>query len=204
MIATLFVPLKLFVLQSLPGERYINSRAVVFIMGKEKTEEVYTHGGKIAWIRLKHSGLYDLEALLGAARGWFFGHKYYIIDNEHSEGVKSGGKEIRVLWTAMRDVTEYIRFKVEFEVMVLREIDVLVEENGKKTKKQQGDLEIRFRASIMKNYRKTFHGAGKEFMRQMYEKYLIRRELKGYEDKLTNEGNELWEAMKGVLGSFKT
>ena len=171
-------------------------------MGREKTETVYTHGTAVAWIRLKHSGLYDLEALLGAAKGWFLGHKYYLIDTEHTEGVKSSGKEIRITWTAQREVNDYIRFKVEFEVVVLREIDVLVEENGKKTKKQQGDVEVRFRAAMLKNYRKTFRGMGKEFMRQTYEKYLIRRELDAYQQKLTTEAQEFWDAMKGVLGSF--
>ena len=172
-------------------------------MGKEKQEKINVHGGSINWVRLKYSGLYDIEKLMGAARQWFLDHKYIVIESEHSEAVKGSGREIRFEWKPERKVTDYIKFMFEFEVVILREVDVVVEEQGRKNKMQQGDLELRFRTAMAKNYRKTFKGVGKEFLRQTYEKYLIKRELEGYEAKLNSEGDEFWDLMKQVLGSFK-
>lgn len=169
-------------------------------MGKEKDESVYIHGSKVAWVRMKHSGLYDFRQLMSAARAWFLSRNYYIMESEHSEAVKGGGKESRFDWKAVRRVTDYVQFWVQFEVVIYRELDVVVEEDGKKKRMQQGDIEVRFRTWILKNYRKTFRGPGKEFFRQTYEKYLIKRELKGYEGKLDTEGNALWDVIKATLG----
>ncbi len=172
-------------------------------MGKEKKETVWVYGSEFGWVRLKHAGLYDLDTLLGAAKSWFMSKKYFIQEAEHTEAVKGGGKEIVFLWQPFRDVTDYVRFKFEFQVIIYREVDVVVESDGKKVKMQQGDIEVRFRNSMVKNYRQTFRGPGKEFMRQTYEKYLIRRELDDYQNKLTGEGAEFWDVIKGVLGGFK-
>ena len=184
-------------------ERYINLDRCLYLMGKEREESTYVHGSPVVWVRMKHSGLYDLHGLMGAARGWFNGRKYNIIEAEHSESVKGAGKEIRFEWKAVRSVTDYIQFFMQFEVVIYRELDVVVEEQGKKKRMQQGDIEIRFKTWMVKNYRKTFRGPSKEFFRRTYEKYLIKRELLEYEGKLNNEGDAFWEIIKGILGGYQ-
>ena len=171
-------------------------------MGAEKNDKNFGHGSDISWVRLKYSGLYDLDALLGAARGWFNRSKYFVIDAEHSEAVKSSGKEITVVWRPVRSVNDYVQFQFEFEISITKEIDVLVEEHGKKVKKQQGDMEIRFKNAMAKNYRQTFRGPTKEFLRQTYEKYLIRSELDDYRRKLMVEGEDFWTTIKKTVGGF--
>ena len=171
-------------------------------MGHEKSEKNYGHGGAISWVRLKYSGLYDLDALLGAARGWFNKMKYFVIDTEHSEAVKSSGKDITIIWEPERNVNDYVKFQFKLEISIYREIDVLVEEHGKKVRKQQGDMEIRFRNVMVKNYRQTFRGPAKEFLRKTYEKYLIRSELDDYRRKLMAEGEDFWTAIKKTVGGF--
>lgn len=171
-------------------------------MRKEQSDTFWVHGGPNQFIRMKHSGLYDLEFLMRSARGWFGARGYYVIESEHSEAVKGAGKEMKFDWQVVRYVTDYVQFKFQFEVVVYREVDVVVEENEKKKRMQRGDLEARFRTSMVKNYRKTFRGPGSEFLRQTYERYLIKRELEGYEAKLNAEGDEFWDMVKRILGGF--
>jgi len=151
---------------------------------------------------LKYSCIYDLDALLGAARGWFKTMKYFVVDAEHTEAVKSSGKEIIIVWKPTKNVNDYVQFQFEFEISISKEFDVLVEEDGRKVKKQQGDMEIRFKNAMSKNYRQTFRGAGKEFLRRTYEKYLIRSELDDYRKKLGIEGEEFWTLIKKTVGGF--
>jgi len=172
-------------------------------MGKERQETVWIFGTDVQWFRIKHSGLYDMDKLLTAAKGYLSSKRYITVDAEHTEAVKGGGKEIRIEWKPFRNVNDYLKFNLNFEVTVWRELDVLVDENGKKVKMQQGDLEVRFKASMAKNYRKTFRGPGKEFLRQTYEKYLIRRDLEQYEKVLQQEAEEFVDTIKMVLGSFR-
>lgn len=170
-------------------------------MGKEKSEKVDVHGP--GYFRLKHSGLYDLHSLLQQATSWLLEMDYIPSKAEHTESVKSSGKDIKIIWTPFRNVTEYLRFSMTIEFLIFRQIDVVVEEKGGKAKRQQGDLEIRYKSEMVKNYRQTFRGAGKELARQTYEKYLIKRELEEYEEKLRNEGDILLDHFKRVLGSFR-
>lgn len=149
---------------------------------------------------MKHSGLYNLHELLNATRGFLQGKGYFIMDSNHSESVKSSGKEISFEWKAVRNVTDYLQFFFQVEIVILREVDVLVEEQGHKVRMQQGDIEVRFKTWMNKNYRQTFHGPTKEFLRQTYEKYIIKQQLSGYEGKLNNDGDAFWDLIKKTLG----
>ena len=172
-------------------------------MGLEKEKEIFVHGSKVRWLRLKHSGLYDIEKLLSVAKAWFNERKYTFVETEHSEAVKSAGKEGKMSWTPFRNINNYLRYWFEFEIVIYREVDVVAEDGGRKLRMQQGDLEFRLKTKIIKNYRNTFRGPGKEFMRQTYEKYLIRRELRDHMIKLQAEGDDLLNEVKKVLGSFR-
>lgn len=149
---------------------------------------------------MKHSGLYDLHHVLNTTRGFLQGKGYFIMDNGHSESVKSSGKEITFEWKAVRSVTDYVQFFFQVEIVILREVDVVVEQNDRKVRMQQGDIEVRFRTWMNKNYRQTFHGATKEFLRQTYEKYIIKQQLSSFEGKLNNDGDAFWDLIKKTLG----
>jgi len=171
-------------------------------MGKEKERENIVHGNKRAGFQITYDGVYDLDELLRAITGWFSQWVYDVAPEEHSEKVGSDGKEMKVIIKAFRKVTEYVKFAVEVEIVIYREVDVVVDYKGKNLKQQKGEVQVRVKTAMQKNWLKTF-SAGQEFLRQTYEKYLIRRELEGYREKIRQEGNDFLDTIKGVLGSFR-
>lgn len=170
-------------------------------MGKEKDEKVSIYGP--AFVRIKHSGLYDIEQLIGDIKGWVFSKKYIPAEEEHTENVKPAGKEIRYVISPLRNVTDYIRFAITVEISIYREMDVVLEEETGKTPKQRGDLEVRVKATMIKNYKSTFRGASKEFLRRTYEKYLIKSQLEEYEQKLKDDVDELLDIIKASLQAHR-
>ncbi len=170
---------------------------------KERTEDVYVTGGPRRYFRIMYSGIYDIDTILANISKWLSRRKYAPIVSEHTEGVTSAGLNVRMIMIPFRNVNEYIRFFIEIEIDILRGVDVLVEENGRQIKKQKGDIEIRTRSFMRKNYRMTFKGRGKEFFRRTYEAYVIKQELDNYEAKLRDETKELLDFIGEVLQKFR-
>ncbi len=170
-------------------------------MGKEKKKEIGVLGGGRQLLRIDYSGVYDLNALLQTIKGFFLEKKYVIIDEEHTESVKPDGRGIKIVMKPFRDIDEYVKFQIAVELLIWRSLDVVMEEaSGKKIRKQKGDIEFRFKATMIKNYKKTFaENKLSELMRQTYEKYIIKKRLLDYEDKLYNEAQDLVSRIKRTL-----
>ena len=169
----------------------------------EKALKNYVTGSSRGWALIRHSGIYDLELLTGKIREWFLNRTYLMEEREHSEAVKTSGKELKFDIAAFRKVSDYVIFHIDIETVILRNLDILVEEDGKKVKKQQGDMDIRIKAYIGKNYQNTFKGGIQEFLRIIYERFIARSVLRNYRIKLSKETESLIEEIKEVLGMTK-
>lgn len=174
-------------------------------MGKEKSTSVYVLGSKRSWSRIIYSGLYDLNAVMGAMNGFLSERKYVPVQREHSEAVKTSGREYTIEMAPFRNVTEYVQFGMQVYILIWRDVDVIVQENGKQVPLHKGDLELRFKAYMRKNYKSTFKETSKagEFFRQTYEKYIIPGTLLYYEGKLFAEAEELMRRVKDALHEWR-
>lgn len=169
-------------------------------MGKEQKKDVFVIGGKPGWTPIKYSGIYDLRALMNSINSYLNSRRYNVIQIEHTEKVTAAGREIKIEIAPFRDVSDYVRFSINIIVSILRNIDVVVEENGRKVKRQEGDVDILVKAKISKNYKSTFSPTkGGELFRKTYEKYITKKKLEEYEDKLKAEIKELMNKIKETL-----
>ncbi len=164
-------------------------------MGKEKERENIVHGNKRVGFQITYDGVYDLDELLRAITGWFSEWMYDTAPEEHSEKVGSDGKEMKIIINAFRKVTEYVKFTFKIEIVIYREVDVVVDYKGKNLKQQKGEVQVRVKTTMQKNWMKTF-SARQEFLRQTYEKYIMKKTLSNYEDKLRLEGDSLIRLIK--------
>ena len=65
---------------------------------------------------------------------------------------------------------------------------------------QKGDFTIRFKSKFKKNWNNSFGRSGfQEFLRQLYEKYIIKQRLVGYEGKLWDETYGLIDLTREIL-----
>ena len=78
--------------------------------------------------------------------------------------------------------------------------DTEVEIDGKKTSLQKGEVEIIFKANIIKDYEKRWEDKPFwKFLRGVYEKYVIRETIDEYEDDIENEAKEMISEFKAFL-----
>ena len=153
---------------------------------------------------LRHEGLVDFDKLFNEVTGWFESNKYKLLIKNITHSKKPDGGEIKIELIADKEVSPYIKFKAYVEMILLRGREVAVEKAGKKQRLRKGDLDVRIKTSYEKNHKGTFSKANfQEFLRQVYEKYIAKNVILGYEIKLWKEGNELIAVIKDALESFK-
>ncbi|MFH0936420.1 MAG: hypothetical protein V1815_01935 [Candidatus Woesearchaeota archaeon] len=171
-------------------------------MGKEKLLQIYVVP---PWATIHYNGILNFDKIHSDLRKWFSSHKYFFKEkNMTTKETGYGKEEVEFEWEAFRKVDDYVKFYIEVHFKVHRLVNVLVEENGKKIKKQRGEFFIRFKAYFKKNYNATFSKQPiSEFARQLYEKYLIKRRLLNYEGKLWVETNDLIDHAKDILHVLK-
>lgn len=170
------------------------------MVNEKKTEvEVLT-----PFYHIRHVGLVDFDKLFNEITVWFESNKYKLVIKNITHSMKPDGGEIKVEFEAKKEVSPYIKFKAYCEIILLRGREVTVEKSGKKERMRKGELEIRIKTSYEKSYKGTFGKSDfQQFLRQVYEKYVAKNVILGYEIKLWKEGNEIIELIKDVLESFK-
>lgn len=172
-------------------------------MGDEKKTEVYAIGSQKSFIVVKYAGIFDILELLSTIKAGYAKRYYDVAEKEHSEAVKSSGKELVFEFEGMRKVTEYVIFKIAVKMTILRLIDVLVETGDAKEKKQQAEININVKSWMVKNYKSTFKNKNKskfqEFLRQVYERFIGKEHLDDLKRKLTFETLGFIDEMKATL-----
>lgn len=154
----------------------------------------------VPWIKIRESGIVDLDKLYEEIWKWFVENKYITTERNQTEDQLPDGKDLKIVWAGWRKVDDYIRFWIHAEIWILRCVDVIVEENGEKVTKQKGDLDVRFYAEMEKDYENKFKRTkfGK-FIRFILDRYLIKKRLLVYREKLKAETFDLQTRAKEIL-----
>jgi hypothetical protein len=100
----------------------------------------------------------------------------------------------------LRKISDYFRFRIRMITRVIRMVSVEVQEEGVKTTKDKGEIEIKFEAYLEKDYENRWEeNAIFKFLRGMYDKYIIKSRIEFYEDKLKDETDEYINQIKAFL-----
>lgn len=169
-------------------------------MGKEKKLTI----GIIENYLIKNYGIFDYEGFLSTINKWFSQHKYDFIEKAHTEKNKSEGKEIESEWVASRKIDDYVKFEINIKYWIRNLTDIGLETEKGVEKKQKGKIELKINTKITKNHKKKWETRPNtfgNFIRELYEKLVIKNTLDNAEDKLFNESQDL---IKKIKINFKT
>lgn len=150
--------------------------------------------------RVFHTGIFDFKELYKFLYEWLKDYQYLIIEKKYSEKIKSDGKEIEIEWMNLRKISDYFRFRIKMVTRVTKMVSVEVQEEGMKTTKDKGEIEIKFETWLEKDYENRWEeNAIFKFLRGMYDKYIIKSRIEFYEDKLKDETDEYINQIKSFL-----
>ena len=155
---------------------------------------------KIAESKIKHDGIFDFKEVYRFIYAQATDLEYEIEEKVYSEKNGPKGKEIEIHWIAKRKISDYFRFKIKVDWLILGMTDVDVVKDGVKLKMNKALLEIKFIVYLEKDYEERWSTtAFLKFLRGVYDNYIIRGRVLDYEFKLVEEMNQITEQLKAFL-----
>lgn len=150
--------------------------------------------------KLTQVGYWNYENLYTMLFEWLKDNQYIIDEKSYKERLSDYGKEITIEWEASKEISDYFEYRISLDWHILGMKDAEVEIDGKKTKTNKGEVEIVFKAEIIKDYEKRWENTPfYKFLRGLYEQYIIRETIDEYELELEEETKELLSDLKSFL-----
>lgn len=156
-------------------------------------------------LKLKQKAIFNFDELYKAMFRWFELYHYDFHEREYRDSVEPSGKHIEVRWYAEKKIDDYVKFAIEFDYLILGLQDIVIErEDGRKTKTNKGEVTIRITTYLLKDSENKWNkGPMIRFMRAVYDRFIIRTRLEGYEFELYNEIHKLIAEAKAFLALHK-
>ncbi len=150
--------------------------------------------------KTKYTGIWDFKQTYNFLYEWFTDKGYKIKEKGYSEKIKADGKEIEIHWEAKRKISDYFRFVIKADWLILGMTETEVQKEGVKMKMNKGYLEIKFSAILEKDYEHRWENtAFIKFLRGLYDRYIIKGRITDYEDKILEEVDEVIAQMKSFV-----
>src|SRR3989338_7331815 len=130
-------------------------------------------------LKVKQKAIFRLDELYKSLTFWFKNYEYALDKKE---------------------VNEYIRFVIEMDFLIVGVEDVEIEQDGLKSKANKGEIEMKINAYLLKDYEDNWSkNAFMTFLRETYDKFIIRSRIESYEDDLYSETYKFVNEIKAFL-----
>jgi hypothetical protein len=163
-------------------------------MGLEKIKKLNV----VNKAQIKHHSYVDIMGLLKGIPAWLNQMGYYFYEKGLSEKDIGSGDQIDSEWFAIKEVTEYYKFSIEISITA-KDIRKIIIENGEET--YWGRVLIIYTTTIEKDYQGKFDDSiwYEKLMREWYDRFILKDEIKRYIGKLAVESGDLAAMMKSHL-----
>ena len=151
--------------------------------------------------KLKKAGIFDFKNFYKFCYDWLIEETDLdVAENAYNEKIKGDSKEVIIEWTGERKITDYFKFKVKVKFHILNMTDVEAIQGGKKLKANKGEIEIKMKGTLIRDYDGKFEStAFKKFLRSIYERWVIPSRIEQFEEKLIGDCDEFLSQAKAYL-----
>lgn len=150
--------------------------------------------------KIKQTGIFSFKDFYSFAYDWLREEGYDVFEKKYSEKVKGDSKDLEIQWSAEREISDYFKFNITLNWLILGMKTVEVQKDGKKIKMESAAMEIGFKAILIKDYEDRWENYPFwKFMRGVYERYIIKNRIDQYQAKLFEELEEYIAQCKSFL-----
>ncbi len=154
-------------------------------------------------IKVKQKSVFDLKELYTLLYKWFELYGYDFQEEEYRDIEKAGKKNLEIRWYAEKKVDDYIKYVIKISFMVLGLEEVEIEDDGVKRSSSKGEVEFRFDAFLLKDYENAWEKGLMKFMREVYDKYIIKGRIDSLEGELQGELYKFIDEIKAFLNMHR-
>ena len=149
---------------------------------------------------LKHKGFFNYSEFYNYCYDWLKDEGFEVAEEEYTEKISDFGKEILIKWVYQRKISDYVKHKgvVAWHILGLTDAEVMVD--GKKKKTNKGELKLKIKAVLDKDYDSKWDASPLlKMLRGTYDRYIIRASMKLYEDRLRDKITSFVKDVKSYL-----
>ena len=156
-------------------------------------------------LKIKQRAVFDMGELYKVMFRWFSRNNYDFQEKEYSESaMPEGAKKLEIGWLSNKKISDYIKFHIDVKFLIIGLTSTEVEVGNVKTKTNTGDLEMRVSAWLEMDYEDKYSSSPiPKFLRDLYDKYIIKSRIENYEAQIHEECYELVAEVKSFLNLFK-
>ena len=150
--------------------------------------------------KIKQKGIFDFRKLYNFSYDLLREEGYRIQEKNYTEGIVGDNKKTEIKWIALKKVSDYFRYMIQVDWLVLNMKNVEVQREGKKIKMNSGEVELRIKGILIKDYEHKWEdNPFFKILRGIYDRYLIRSRVEKYEDNVLDETEEFAAQVKAYL-----
>ncbi len=150
--------------------------------------------------KAEYTGVFDFTASYEYAFQWLRDEQYNVVEEKYNEKVTPEGREITIEWKAYKEITDYFKSEISIRFELKRVVDVEVEIEGKKKKMNKGMYRTELKGVLIRDPKARWESTGMyQFLREIYNKYIIPGRVDQMEDKVKDDAIAFKEAMKSFL-----
>jgi len=155
--------------------------------------------------RIKQKGIFNFAEMYNSSKDWLRDEGYKVIEQTYTEEIIGDSKKLEIRWEATRKISDYYKFVIVINWLVLNLKNVFVQKHGEVVKMNSGEPEITIKAIIIKDYEHRWEMSFfQKFLRGIYDKYIVKSRFDEYKLKLASECEEFNKYLKSFLSSSGT
>ena len=155
-------------------------------------------------LKIKYKGVFDMENLYNSMA--YYLQDYGLckdltkLEKRYAEKKMGSAKNLEILWTTKKKVSEYFTYHIKITFLVLGLSDIEMQKGDKKVKANKGDCEMRIAGWVEVGGEK-FDKLG--FLNKIYANYVIRKRLDEYKIDLYSKVYKFQDFVKRIVGAYR-
>lgn len=151
--------------------------------------------------KVKYAGVFNFKDFYQFCYQWLSDEVGLSVEEEeYSEKISGAVKNIDIKWKGSKEVSDYFKNVVKIEFKILAMSDVEINQGGKKMKSNKGEISVKVKGVLVKDYEGKFETNAKmKIWRGIYEKWIIGGRVREYEDRLAGKCDEFLGQSKAFL-----
>lgn len=121
-------------------------------------------------------------------------------EKKYKETIIGNAKNIEIQWEGSKKITDYFKYIIKVEFMILGLQEVEVQKGNVKVKSNKGSMKVSIKGILVRDYNGDFSGSGfRKFLRESYDKWVIPSRIDQMEDKLASKCDEFGSQIKAYF-----
>ncbi|MFH1358406.1 MAG: hypothetical protein ABIH37_00795 [archaeon] len=150
--------------------------------------------------KVKQKGIFNFKDSYQFLFDYLKDENYDITEEKYVEKVEGESKNLEIIWTGTKEVSDYFRFEYRIRWWILGMKKIRVKKEGQEITMDSGTVEIRFESYLQKDYENRWeNNPFFKFIRGFYDRYIMKSRADDFVDRLFNDTLELIAQAKSFL-----